>query len=172
MTKGITDAWWDYQKEKKEKETEEIWRRISLKLNSDLKPQIQEAQRTLSRINAKKAMPRSIIVKLQKIKDKEKKNPERSKKEVERRRQRLGWGRGRIGRKMKCSRIRWWWCSHNIVTVLTNTELNNFKQLKWQILFYVIKDQVTGFPAGSVVKNQYANAGDTGSIPGLGRSHT
>ena len=73
MTKGITDAWWDYQKEKKEKETEELWRRISLKLNSDLKPQIQEAQRTLSRINAKKAMPRSITVKLQKIKDKEKK---------------------------------------------------------------------------------------------------
>ena len=73
MTNHITDAWWDYQKEKKEKETEEIWWRSSLKLNSDLKPQIQEAQRTLSRINAKKTMPRSIIVKLQKIKDKEKK---------------------------------------------------------------------------------------------------
>ena len=57
------------------------------------------------------------------------------------------------------------------MTVLTTTELNNFKQLKWQILFYVIKDQVTGFPAGSVVKNQFANAGDTGSIPSLGRSH-
>ena len=27
-----------------------------------------------------------------------------------------------------------------------------------------------GFPGGSVVKNAPANAGDTGSIPGLGRS--
>ena len=27
-----------------------------------------------------------------------------------------------------------------------------------------------GFPGGSVVKNQPANAGDLGSIPGLGRS--
>ena len=28
-----------------------------------------------------------------------------------------------------------------------------------------------GFPGGSVVKNLPANAGGTGSIPGLGRSH-
>ena len=28
-----------------------------------------------------------------------------------------------------------------------------------------------GFPDGSVVKNPLANAGDSGSIPGLGRSH-
>ena len=28
-----------------------------------------------------------------------------------------------------------------------------------------------GFPGGSVVKNLPANAGDTGSFPGLGRSH-
>ena len=28
-----------------------------------------------------------------------------------------------------------------------------------------------GFPGGSVVKNPLANAGDTGSIPDLGRSH-
>ena len=28
-----------------------------------------------------------------------------------------------------------------------------------------------GFPGGTVVKNQLANAGDTGSSPGLGRSH-
>ena len=27
------------------------------------------------------------------------------------------------------------------------------------------------FPGGTVVKNPPANAGDTGSIPGLGRSH-
>ena len=29
---------------------------------------------------------------------------------------------------------------------------------------------LTGFPGGSVVKNPPANAGDVGSIPGLGRS--
>ena len=28
-----------------------------------------------------------------------------------------------------------------------------------------------GFPGGAVVKNPPANAGDTGSIPGSGRSH-
>ena len=28
-----------------------------------------------------------------------------------------------------------------------------------------------GFPGGTVVKNPAANAGDMGSIPGLGRSH-
>ena len=28
-----------------------------------------------------------------------------------------------------------------------------------------------GFPGGTVVKNPPANAGDTGSCPGLGRSH-
>ena len=31
---------------------------------------------------------------------------------------------------------------------------------------------VVDFPGGAVVKNLPANAGDTGSIPGLGRSHT
>ena len=30
---------------------------------------------------------------------------------------------------------------------------------------------VQGFPDGAVVKNPPANAGDTGSSPGLGRSH-
>ena len=30
---------------------------------------------------------------------------------------------------------------------------------------------VTGFPGGAVVKNLPANAGDTGSSPGPGRSH-
>ena len=33
-------------------------------------------------------------------------------------------------------------------------------------------DAITeGFPGGAVVKNPPANAGDTGSSPGLGRSH-
>ena len=33
-----------------------------------------------------------------------------------------------------------------------------------------MKPDSTGFPGGSVVKNLPAKAGDTGSIPGLGRS--
>ena len=36
---------------------------------------------------------------------------------------------------------------------------NSLKQRQWQ-----------GFPGGSVVKNSPANAGDAGSVPGLGRS--
>ena len=31
--------------------------------------------------------------------------------------------------------------------------------------------RVRGFPGGAVVENLPANAGDTGSSPGLGRSH-
>ena len=33
------------------------------------------------------------------------------------------------------------------------------------------KKHLRGFPAGAVVENLPANAGDTGSSPGLGRSH-
>ena len=35
-----------------------------------------------------------------------------------------------------------------------------------------LKNAVLGFPGGPVVKNWSANAGDMGSITGLGRSHT
>ena len=42
------------------------------KLMSDTNQQIQKAQRTFSRISAKKSTPRDIIFKLQKINDKEK----------------------------------------------------------------------------------------------------
>ena len=35
----------------------------------------------------------------------------------------------------------------------------------------VIKTVWSGFPGGTVVENLPANAGDTGSSPGLGRSH-
>ena len=34
-----------------------------------------------------------------------------------------------------------------------------------------IKNKPLGFPGGAVVENPPANAGDTGSSPGLGRSH-
>ena len=33
------------------------------------------------------------------------------------------------------------------------------------------KESKSGFPGGAVVKNLPANAGDTGSSPGPGRSH-
>ena len=36
---------------------------------------------------------------------------------------------------------------------------------------YDLKGGGGGFPGGAVVKNPPANAGDTGSIPGPGRSH-
>ena len=40
-------------------------------------------------------------------------------------------------------------------------------------IFYHNKNIIycRGFPGGSVVKNPPANAGDTGSSPGQGRSH-
>ena len=34
-----------------------------------------------------------------------------------------------------------------------------------------LRNYILGFPGGAVVKNLPANAGDTGSSPGLGRSH-
>ena len=36
---------------------------------------------------------------------------------------------------------------------------------------YSNQDSMLGFPGGAVVENLPANAGDTGSSPGLGRSH-
>ena len=37
--------------------------------------------------------------------------------------------------------------------------------------FYFSKQISRDFPGGAVIKNPPANAGDTGSSPGLGRSH-
>ena len=37
--------------------------------------------------------------------------------------------------------------------------------------FWILKVSVLGFPGGAVVKNLPANAGHTGSSPGLGRFH-
>ena len=38
-------------------------------------------------------------------------------------------------------------------------------------LFIYLKLKKRGFPGGAVVENLPANAGETGSSPGLGRSH-
>ena len=44
--------------------------------------------------------------------------------------------------------------------------------LEDRLVAYVkMLDTHTGFPGGAVVKNPPANAGDTGSSPGPGRSH-
>ena len=45
-----------------------------------------------------------------------------------------------------------------IKEILYHGRLHNYKKLE-------------GFPGGAVVENLPANAGDTGSSPGLGRSH-
>ena len=49
-------------------------------------------------------------------------------------------------------------------TLLKNQWIN--EEIKEELRRY-IRD----FPGGTVVKNPAANAGDTGSNPGLGRSH-
>ena len=50
--------------------------------------------------------------------------------------------------------------------------------LVWNFLVHYLvyikiffKNSAEGFPGGAVVENLPANAGDTGSSPGLGRSH-
>ena len=43
--------------------------------------------------------------------------------------------------------------------------------MRRQLLKYDLKKEFEGFPGGAVVENLPANAGDTGSSPGLGRSH-
>ena len=42
------------------------------------------------------------------------------------------------------------------------------KILQWKFLIKKIRE---GFPGGAVVENPHANAGDTGSSPGLGGFH-
>ena len=37
--------------------------------------------------------------------------------------------------------------------------------------YFCLKREMKGFPGGAVVESLPANAGDTGSSPGLGRSH-
>ena len=37
--------------------------------------------------------------------------------------------------------------------------------------YIILRNKYQGFPGGAVVENLPANVGDTGSSPGLGRSH-
>ena len=45
------------------------------------------------------------------------------------------------------------------------------KKKKKVLSTFICKEEKQDFPGGAVVKNPPASAGDTGSIPGLGRSH-
>ena len=47
----------------------------------------------------------------------------------------------------------------------------SYRQLEKQDIKRRYKNTLWGFPGGAVVKNLPANAGDTGSSPGPGRSH-
>ena len=49
---------------------------------------------------------------------------------------------------------------------LTTSNFTN----QWILILILLSNGAWGFPAGSVVKNLPANAGDSGSIPGSGRS--
>ena len=55
------------------------------------------------------------------------------------------------------------------MAIILHPSLNPHHSLK--TLQFPSKGRVWGFPGGAVVENLPANAGDTGSSPGLGRSH-
>ena len=64
----------------------------------------------------------------------------------------------------------------NIYIIYIHVSLNHFavhqkltQHCKSTVL--QLKNYLSGFPGGAVVENLPANAGDTGSSPGLGRSH-
>ena len=46
-----------------------------------------------------------------------------------------------------------------------------YKYRQYKLTIILFKNIHWGFPGGAVVENLPANAGDTGSSPGLGRSH-
>ena len=54
-----------------------------------------------------------------------------------------------------------------------NPSISHLGKFPTEMLIFTkdIYKNVQGFPDGAVVKNLPANAGDTGSIPGPGRSH-
>ena len=47
-------------------------------------------------------------------------------------------------------------------------EIGSLPEKEFRVM---IEKMIQGFPGGSLVKNRPANAGDTGSGPGPGRSH-
>ena len=55
-------------------------------------------------------------------------------------------------------------CLHHHLSTLISTLLHQVKEIDKN-------NKVWNLPGGAVAKNPPANAGDTGSSPGLGRSH-
>ena len=62
------------------------------------------------------------------------------------------------------------WCHKMPYDAKKEKKVAKMRKSEGQCLKPFIK-LVTGFPGGAVVKNPPANAGDTGSSPGPGRSH-
>ena len=65
---------------------------------------------------------------------------------------------------------------HTLYTLVTTTTIimitsQNISKQFIRVIKWVIKTKEKGFPGGAVVENPPANAGDTGSSPGLGGSH-
>ena len=60
--------------------------------------------------------------------------------------------------------------STSFLDLKTKTKTRNRRKLPQHDKGHILKTQ-TGFPGGAAVENLPANAGDTGSNPGLGRSH-
>ena len=73
-------------------------------------------------------------------------------------------------------------CLGKTTTTITMSETKIKETLQWNRIWIVLMvctkqfnsskiASALGFPGGAVVENLPANAGDTGSSPGLGRSH-
>ena len=52
----------------------------------------------------------------------------------------------------------------------TSYGIFNAGRSKTVVIKFILKQDETGFPSGSVAKNTPANVGDMGLIPGMGRS--
>ena len=120
-------------------------------MGKEIATQLQEVQTVPGRINPRRNTPRHIVIKLTEIKDKEKLlKATREKRQIT--------YKGTLIRLTADS---------SAETVQAKREWHNiFKRKNRQPrLLY------PGFPGGAVVKNLPANAGHTGSSPGLGRSH-
>ena len=55
--------------------------------------------------------------------------------------------------------------------VKSNVAVKKNKEALYVLILLCKTSKIQGFPGGAVVENLPANAGDTGSSPGLGRSH-
>ena len=81
------------------------------------------------------------------------------------------------GKKIKLTTVKYYVFLFDFVQTLTYWIITVFSQDKHlninepSYFLRLLKYRRQGFPGGAVVENLPANAGDTGSSPGLGRSH-